>query len=181
MFTPTNLLGWSRTFMTEIHEASFLSVQFGKICRTCLPEQNSGGSHPMARRHMSGLSGRTLLRIQRCQLAGFLPRLRALAELTRHAHLLAQEFPSVHSIEFRCEWVGLQGREIWDPGLRGAFYYPGQVAHCDRAITVAECSPAELAADWPQIVSRLGAPVRRLFNPSADFSHDWVAQQNLNV
>jgi hypothetical protein len=38
-------------------------------------------------------------------------------------------------------------------------------------------SPAELAADWPQIVRRLGAPVRRLFNPSAD----WVAQQNLNV
>ena len=106
---------------------------------------------------------------------------RALAELTRHAHLLARELPSVHSVEFRCEWVGLQGREIWDPGLRGAFYYPGQVAHCDRAITVAECSPAELAADWPQIVSRLGAPVHRLFNPRADFSPDWVAQQNLNA
>ena len=106
---------------------------------------------------------------------------RALAELTRHAYLLAQKFPSVHTVEFRCEWKGLHGREIWDPGLRGAFYYPGQVAHSDQAITVAQCSPAELVSAWPHIVSQLGASVRRLFSPNADFSPEWVAQQNLNV
>jgi hypothetical protein len=107
--------------------------------------------------------------------------LRALGELTRHAYLFAQQFPSVHNVEFRCEWIGLQGRTIFDPGVRGFFYYEGQIARSDRAITVAESSPAELLADWPQIVSRLGAPVRRLFSPGADFSPEWVAQQNLNV
>jgi hypothetical protein len=106
---------------------------------------------------------------------------RALAELARHAYLLSQKFSVVDSIEFRCEWVGLADREIWDSGVRGFFYYPGQTARADRAITVDAASPSELLADWPKTVSKLGAPVRRLFNPSADFSPEWVAKQNLAV
>jgi hypothetical protein len=106
---------------------------------------------------------------------------RALAELTRHAYLFAQQFPSVHTVEFRCEWIGLQERAIWHPGIRGFFYYDGQIARSDRAITVAEALPTELLVDWPKTVSELGAPVLRLFNPGADFSPEWVAQQNLAV
>jgi hypothetical protein len=71
---------------------------------------------------------------------------RALAELTRHAYLFAQQFPSVHTVEFRCEWIGLQERAIWHPGIRGFFYYDGQIARSDRAITVAEALPTELLA-----------------------------------
>jgi hypothetical protein len=99
---------------------------------------------------------------------------RSLAELTRHARALAAKFAAADAVEFRCEWHGLANREVFDP-RPFIDWFPGKIARADHRVTTGEWSIAELVV-WPRIVSTLGAPVMRLFNPDFDFSPEWVAQ-----
>jgi len=100
---------------------------------------------------------------------------RSLAQLIRHARALAERFSEAETVEFRCEWRGLEKRQVFDPRPQ-IHWLPGKIAQADRRVTGGNWAVAELAA-WPRIVSTLGAPVMRLFDPSFDFSPEWVAQQ----
>jgi hypothetical protein len=100
---------------------------------------------------------------------------RLLAELTRHARALAARFAVVEAVEFRCEWHGLAQREVFDPRLI-VHWREGNIAKANHRVTAGEWTVAELAA-WPRIVSMLGGPVMRLFDPRFEFSPEWVAQQ----
>jgi hypothetical protein len=102
--------------------------------------------------------------------------IRALAELTRHARAFATRFAAAETVEFRCEWHGLANRELFDPRLNLAPWFPGRIARADHRVTIGEWPVAELVA-WPRIVSALGAPVMRLFHPDHSFAPEWVAQQ----
>jgi len=99
---------------------------------------------------------------------------RMLAELTRHAQAFAAKFAEAETVEFRCEWHGLAKREVFDPRPL-VHWSPGKVAQATHRVTTGEWTVAELAA-WPRIVSMLGGPVMRLFDPSFDFAPEWVAR-----
>jgi hypothetical protein len=100
---------------------------------------------------------------------------RELFELVLHASLLAQHFKSAESVEFRCEWWGLQGREIAD-AEPSVHWTGGKIAKQDHRITRGEWGIDELPYA-PAIVSALAGPVLRLFDPMLECSADWVGQQ----
>ena len=100
---------------------------------------------------------------------------RELHELVLHAWLFAERFEFVRSVEFRCEWWGLQGREIAD-AEPGVHWTRGKIAKEDHRITRGEWGIDELRQP-PAIVSALAGPVLRLFDPALDCSADWVGQQ----
>ena len=103
---------------------------------------------------------------------------RHLAELVHHAYLLGEKFRTAERVAFRCEWTGLLEREVWDPDPATMMtWLPGKVARTDHCITEAEWSLKELRATWPEIISDLGGPVMRLFDPEFDYSGDWVRAQ----
>jgi hypothetical protein len=82
---------------------------------------------------------------------------RSLAELVRHARAFSGRFKQATSVEFRCEWFGLAGREIFDP-------WPGRLAMIDYKIIGAIIGP--LAAAYfgaysaQRIIERRGARQR---------------------
>lgn len=100
---------------------------------------------------------------------------RDVAELIRHARAFAQRFAAAEAVEFRTEWWGLLEREAADPKM---MYHRqrGDVARVNHTVTDGEWPVAELERAWPAIVSELVGPVVRLFNPSNEFSPEWVAQ-----
>jgi hypothetical protein len=100
---------------------------------------------------------------------------RHLAQLVRHARAFAERFAATDTVEFRCEWRGLAGREVADPNS-WVLWLPGKIARSDHRVTTGEWPVAELVT-WPRIVSILGGPVMRLFDPTFDFSPEWVALQ----
>jgi len=103
---------------------------------------------------------------------------RDLAELVFHAQSFSREFPSAQTIEFRCEFSGLLEREIGDARPLVS-WLPGKIARVDHRITTWECPAGDyLRAGWPEVVSALGAPVMRLFDPVFDYSSDWVREQS---
>ena len=101
--------------------------------------------------------------------------IRELHELVLHAHLLAVSLKSAESVEFRCEWWGLGGREIADadPGIH---WTEGKIAREDHRVTRGEWAVEELR-HTPDVVSALAAPVLRLFDPSFDCSAEWAGEQ----
>jgi hypothetical protein len=78
-------------------------------------------------------------------------------------------------VEFRCKWHGLAQREVFD--VRPFVHWlPGKVSQANHRVTAGEWAVAELTA-WPRIVSTLGGPVMRLFDPNFDLSPEWVVRQ----
>jgi hypothetical protein len=101
---------------------------------------------------------------------------RRLAEFVIHAHVFSQRFASADSVAFRCEWFGLLEREIADPDPM-IHWIRGKIARVDHRVTAGEWPAKSLASEWPEVVSALGGPLMRLFDPTFDFSTDFIRQQ----
>src|SRR5258707_11171770 len=70
---------------------------------------------------------------------------RSLAELTRHARSFAARFPTADTVEFRCEWLGLANREVFDPRQSVVdLWFPGKIARANQRVTVGDWPVAEL-------------------------------------
>lgn len=98
---------------------------------------------------------------------------RNLADIVLHATVLSDRVKGADAAEFRCEWSGLAGRELVDksdPLAASA----GKVARVDAGLTRGEWPCDELRRNWPKIVSALGGPIIRLFDPEAPYSSDLV-------
>jgi len=102
---------------------------------------------------------------------------RDIAELVFHAANFSQRFPSAKAIEFRCEFSGLLEREIGDARPL-VHWLPGKIARVDHRITTYEHPAIDIRNTWPDIVSALGGPVMRLFDPAFNYSADWVREQS---
>ena len=102
---------------------------------------------------------------------------RNLAELVLHAHLFSRRFPVTEAVEFRCEWSGMQERELADPDSTFGHWERGHIARADHRVTIAQSQANDLGRTWPEVVSALGGPVMRLFDPAFDYSPDWVRTQ----
>jgi len=89
--------------------------------------------------------------------------LRETAELVTHARLLARRYATASAISFRCTWIGLRGRRLFDFDPRISWGHR-PAASADRRIVDGAWSLAQLAADWPKVVSDLSCPVLRLFS-----------------
>jgi hypothetical protein len=105
---------------------------------------------------------------------------RSLYSLTQHAYLFSQKFASSTTVQFRCEWMGLLEREIRDPE-HTTEWPPGKMARVDGRVTTGEWPIGDVAMKWPEIVSALGGPVVRLFDPNFDFTADWIRSHMQSV
>jgi hypothetical protein len=97
---------------------------------------------------------------------------RQITQLVLHASKLSQRFPSAESVEFCCQWSGLLEREISDLDLIG--YNSGKIAWVDERVTTGEWPISQLHEGWPEIVSKLGGPVFRLFDDEFDYSPNTI-------
>lgn len=100
--------------------------------------------------------------------------LQELGEFVRHAQAHAERFPSALRVAFRCEFRGLQGREIAHPGRD---WTRGRVAKSDRRIVTGEFTAIALASDWPDVVADLAKPILRTFDPDFRCTPDWVREE----
>jgi hypothetical protein len=101
--------------------------------------------------------------------------IRDLYEFVLFASLISTRFEGAESVEFRCEWWGLKGREIADADAR-VYWSEGKIARDDHRVTTGEWQTGELAHQ-PDIVSALASPLMRLFSPDLDCSPDFVGGQ----
>jgi hypothetical protein len=101
---------------------------------------------------------------------------RRLTEIVRHAVTLSRRFASAEAVAFRCQWTGLQDREIADPdpSIR---WSPGKIARTGHRVSVVEWSTKDLEGQWAQVVCALGGPVMRLFDPAFDYSPEFIERQ----
>ncbi len=105
---------------------------------------------------------------------------RDLEVLAHFASELAARFPSAETIEFRCEWSGLLNRYA-AAGEPNQFWPPAKISRSDHCVTQGEWPVADIASAWPDIVSKLGGPVVRLFDPTFDYSPDWISSQSTRL
>jgi hypothetical protein len=96
------------------------------------------------------------------------------AELVCHAAAFARLYGGVRGVAFRCEWWGLEGRELFDPDNRWPHRGPAISDHC---IATAQMPIARLAQAWPEVVAQLIAPVIRAVAPEVQFGAGWVRGQ----
>jgi hypothetical protein len=96
------------------------------------------------------------------------------AELVCHARAFARMFAGVRRVTFRCEWWGLDGRELFDPDSRWPYRGPALVEH--RATTL-QIPLAHLTEAWPEAVAHLIAPVLRAIEPELSLDAEWVRKQ----
>jgi hypothetical protein len=96
------------------------------------------------------------------------------AELVCHARTFARLFAGAQRVAFRCEWLGLKGRELFDPD--GNWPHRGP-ALSDRCVATAQVSLARLAHAWPEVVAQLIASVVRAVEPDVALDGDWVRRQ----
>jgi len=101
---------------------------------------------------------------------------RRLYALIKHAEFLASKFSSAVSVEFRCEWTGLVGRELRDHDPM-ADWLPGKIARVDGRVTSGEWEIDAVRMQWPEIASALGGPILRLFDPTFDYTAEWIRRQ----
>lgn len=97
-----------------------------------------------------------------------------IAELVCHAGALARLFSGVRRVVFRCEWWGLQGRELFDPEARWPHRGP---ALSDHSVATANVPAARLVQAWPEVVAQLMAPVLRAVEPDIQLGATWVRTQ----
>lgn len=105
---------------------------------------------------------------------------RDLEVLALFAAELAARFPSAETVEFRCEWSGLLNRYA-AAGEPNQFWPPANISRSDHCFTQGEWHAADIAPSWANIVSALGGPVVRLFDPTFDYSPDWIKPQSTRL
>jgi Putative DNA-binding domain len=96
---------------------------------------------------------------------------REIAELCRHARAMAERFPSVTSVAFRCEWFGLKGRQIADSD---ADISKQRIARTEKRSFSNVWPIADLSARWPVIVSEVSSAVTRLFDAELEMTPEWI-------
>jgi hypothetical protein len=96
------------------------------------------------------------------------------AELVNHAMVFARQFNGVRRVAFRCEWWGLDGRELFDPDSRWPHRGPALGEHRVAAVQV---PLSTLVQNWPEVVAQLIAPVLRAIEPDLVLDADWVRAQ----
>jgi hypothetical protein len=96
------------------------------------------------------------------------------AALVCHARSFARYFGAVRRVHFRCEWWGLNGRELFDPQTRWVQRHPATDNH--RVVTT-QMPAASLGQAWPEMVAQIMAPVLRAFEPDLALGGDWVRGQ----
>ncbi|MGA8940225.1 MAG: hypothetical protein WB439_13770 [Acidobacteriaceae bacterium] len=103
----------------------------------------------------------------------FDPRIhiRDIMEVVRHARAFAEEFENVSDICFQCEWFGLKGRRVTTHERYQSDIY---IASTDWRRQYDCVAFGLVAADAPEVVARLFAPVYRVFNPRGDISAGYV-------
>jgi hypothetical protein len=99
---------------------------------------------------------------------------RSIGEFVRHARGIAERFKTPSTVAFRCQWRGLEGRRVYDPGV---LWRSGTVAPTNDRVVRASFPVAALSSDWQRIVAELGAPVARLFGIGDVFTPEWIAGQ----
>jgi hypothetical protein len=98
-----------------------------------------------------------------------------LAEFVRHARGYAERFDAPTTGSFRCEWHGLEGRQVDDPfGL----WSPHPPAPTGHRIKIGTWPVTTLTSDWPKIVADLGSPLARMFDVSKVFTPEWIAGES---
>jgi hypothetical protein len=97
--------------------------------------------------------------------------IRDIMEIVRHARAFSEEFSNVTDICFQFEWMGLKGRLATTHERYQSEAYTAQTDWRK----VYDCIPlAALIGDVPAAVSKLFAPVYRMFNPRGEISADYV-------
>ncbi|MGH7840029.1 MAG: AlbA family DNA-binding domain-containing protein [Candidatus Binataceae bacterium] len=99
---------------------------------------------------------------------------RALAEFVRHARGLTERFDAPVAVSFRCEWLGLDKRQVFDPHGRWVGLGSGRG---DRRVSTGTWPVGALSSDWPEIVAALLAPLARLFGLGDTLTARWVLGQ----
>jgi hypothetical protein len=100
-----------------------------------------------------------------------------IAELVVHAGFLSDRFRTAESVEFRCEWTGLQERELKNLDRFAGDWLHASAARVNGRITECEWPAGQLLKDWPIVVNLLAGPVIRLFDPTFECSPEWIKQQ----
>lgn len=99
---------------------------------------------------------------------------RDITELVRHARAYAEEFPDVEEICFQIEWKGLKSRTTATANPER--YVEAHVSQTDQRVVFLSVPYAEVIGDLPAVVSKLYAPVHRLFDPRFNVSAQWVSR-----
>ena len=97
--------------------------------------------------------------------------IRETAELVRHAYLFSKSFASAISIEFDCQWKGLNKRELKDSE---GYWRQGKISQSDIRKTSGVWPISDLIDNWPDVVAELSCPVLEMFGfdiCSPDFVH----------
>lgn len=101
---------------------------------------------------------------------------RRLYSLIQHAYLLSEKFISAEAVQFQCEWTGLLERALRDHDDM-ADWLPGKISRVDTRVTTGEWPISAVRMQWPEIASVLGGPVMRLFDPTFDYTADFIRSQ----
>lgn len=98
------------------------------------------------------------------------------AELVRHSALLSREFGVASQVHFRCEWRGLQNRQLHD------FYHPwifvGHPAADDVRKSRATATIGMLESAWQEVAAELAGPVARAFGIGHVVTPEWFLGQS---
>ena len=98
----------------------------------------------------------------------------SLAEFVRHARGMGERFNDVTSVQFRCEWRGLENRVLYDPLGRFSGH---QRARQDRRISTGGWPIGALSNSLEDVVAALGQPVIRAFSNDFIITPQWVRGQ----
>ncbi|MGH8224505.1 MAG: AlbA family DNA-binding domain-containing protein [Woeseiaceae bacterium] len=101
-------------------------------------------------------------------------QVRDLTELARHARAYAEQFADVREIYFQVEWTGLKSRMTATANPER--YVEPHVSQTDRRVVSLSVPHAQVIGDLPAVVSRLYAPVHRLFDPQFRVTAQWISR-----
>lgn len=87
---------------------------------------------------------------------------RETTEFLTHAKLLARNFASATSVQFKVTWSGLRRRHI-EEFDRSVYWRESYFARENRRVVRGEWTPTQLAGMWDVAVADLSCPVLRLF------------------
>lgn len=92
-----------------------------------------------------------------------------LAEIARHALVLAANFKSVRTVQFRLAWRGIAGRV-----LRDEHWNFKNQTRAHQIISTDEVPLGDLDKRWPHVVAELMGRLVRSFDPTLNLDARWV-------
>jgi len=86
---------------------------------------------------------------------------RTIAEFVHHARGFAERFDTAAEVSFRCEWLGLAGRQPFD--LEGFHFRYGRRATVDHRVSTGTWAVGDLTSGLEGVVAKLAEPIARSF------------------